>query len=295
MIMGFFKNKKFLDKQTDNSKDDSSRLTSTSLSGVSFNGYFHESSHEEKLDNNGNPIRSDKNIKKGITLNKLKVMCASMIVLSVFGTTLLSNFSGGLFAVLCEVVSWTALPWYAWALVRGYHNTHNVTFYGLRLLALALICEVPYDFVTSGKIWDMSSQNPVFALLISLVVLSGLDMARSKLKGFIKILLSSIIVIAGALWNLIGMVGVRQRIMWGGVIIFVLAMIFELMKKREISMELTAGMFGGLSLVAPGIGVAVLHYRSVYGDGPMPTNRFRWIMYAWYPLMLLIASIIILL
>lgn len=116
MIMGFFKNKKFLDKQTDNSKDDSSRLTSTSLSGVSFNGYFHESSHEEKLDNNGNPIRSDKNIKKGITLNKLKVMCASMIVLSVFGTTLLSNFSGGLFAVLCEVVSWTALPWYALAL-----------------------------------------------------------------------------------------------------------------------------------------------------------------------------------
>lgn len=275
-------------------QDDSSKLKSTSMSGVSFNGYYHESETEEKLDNNGNPIRADRNIKEGITLNKFKMLCAFMAVLSVFGTSLLSGFYGGLIALLCELISWVALPWYAWMIVRGYHNTNNVVFYGLRLFVLALICEVPYDFVTSGKVWDMTSQNPVFALLISLIVLSYVDTVCKKLRGFKKVAACAFVVLAGAAWNLIGMVGVRQRLLFGGLIIFVMAMLFEFMRKRETTMELTAGVFGAMSLVAPAIGVVVLHYRSVYGDGPRPTKQFRWIMYAWYPIMLLIASAVLL-
>ena len=72
--------------------------------------------------------------------------------------------------VICEVVSWTAVPLYAWLLVQGYRHTHSVVQYGIRLLALAIISEVPYDMATSDKVWDMNSQNPVFALVIALIV-----------------------------------------------------------------------------------------------------------------------------
>ena len=56
-------------------------------------------------------------------------------------------------------------------------------------------------------------------------------------------------------------------------------------------MELIAGMFGAMSLLAPGVGVAVLHYRSAYGDGHKNSRVFRWVMYAWYPIVLAIAAL----
>ncbi len=245
-------------------------------------------------------IRADKNIKLGITLRKFKLLGAVMMTLSAFSAPVIPHLFGGLSdnnmwaltaAVVCEVVSWTALPWYAWILVRGYHNTHNVNFYTLRLLILALICEVPYDITTSGCAVDMRSQNPVFGLVIALFVLSGIDMIRTRLSGVSRVMAGVGIVIAGLLWNIIGKVGVRQHIFWGGALLLGFVLIFELLQKHEIRMELIAGMFGAMSLLAPGVGVAVLHYRSAYGDGYKNSRVFRWVMYAWYPIVLAIAAL----
>lgn len=245
-------------------------------------------------------IRADKNIKLGITLRKFKLIGAFFLMLSAFSTPVIPLLFGGLsnnnmpaitVAVLSEVVSWTALPWYAWIIVRGYHNTHNVNFYILRLLILAVICEVPYDMTTSGCAFDLRSQNPVFALVIALFVLVGIDTVRERFNGAARVAACVAIVIAGVLWNVLGKVYVRQQVFWGGALLLGFVVIFELLNKHEIRMELIAGMFGAMSMLAPGIGVAVLHYRSSYGDGPKNTPVFRWMMYAWYPIMLGIASL----
>lgn len=245
-------------------------------------------------------IRADKNIKMGITLHKFKMLGAFMMMLSAFSAPVIPHLFGGLrrdnmlaltFAVLAEVVSWTALPWYAWIIVRGYHNTHNVNLYILRLLILAVICELPYDLTASGCAVDMRSQNPVFALVIALFVLIGIDMVRERFSGFSRGAAYVAVVIAGLLWNILGRVYVRQQIFWGGAIFLVFVLIFELMNKHEIRMELISGMFGAMSMLAPGIGVAVLHYRSPYGDGHKDSPAFRWTMYAWYPVMLVIAAL----
>ena len=58
--------------------------------------------------------------------------------------------------VLCEVVSWFAAPIYAWLLVQGFQQTRNRVAYGVQLLLLALIAEVPYDLATSGKPFDFA-------------------------------------------------------------------------------------------------------------------------------------------
>ncbi|MDR4174458.1 hypothetical protein FO522_33775, partial [Bacillus nitratireducens] len=78
-----------------------------------------------------------------------------------------------------------------------YQNTHNLNLYTLRLLVLALICEVPYDFTTFGCAFDMRSQNPVFGLVIALFVLSGIDMVRARFKGAQKVASIAVILIAG--------------------------------------------------------------------------------------------------
>lgn len=258
-----------------------------------------DNTNKEMLDANGKPIRADRNIKTGITLNKLKMLGAFMLMLGAFSNTVIARMFGGKVTdnmlaltviLVCEFISWTALPWYAWILVRGYHNTHNLNLYMLRLLILAVICEVPYDLVNSKCLFDMRSQNPVFAMVIALFVLSGIDTIRERLSGFSKGFAITVLIIAGLLWNLIGKVFVLHGIFFGGVTLLVFVLLFELLKKREITMEMTAGMFGAISMLGPGVGVAILHYRSSYGDGVKPTNRFRWIMYVWYPFVLAIAA-----
>lgn len=259
--------------------------------------------HIEREEHNNHPQQSRK--PRGFSLARLKIFGAVVMVLSVMGVSVFPKLFGGLtqdnmtaltVAIVCEVLSWMAIPWYAWLLVRGMHNTRHVGFYLLRLVVLALICEIPYDITTSGTWFDMRSQNPVFGLVVALAVLAAIRYVSARNEqeplGARRIFICVIIIMAGVLWNLIGKIGVRQQLMFGGVILLGFALIFSLLERYEIRMELFAGMFGAMSLVSPGIGVAVLHYRSRVGDGKRPTKRFRMFMYAWYPTLLILACIL---
>ncbi|GJM46645.1 hypothetical protein [Bifidobacterium bifidum] len=42
--------------------------------------------------------------------------------------------------------------------------------YGLWLLVAAVAAEAPYDKIVTGRWWDWSVMNPIFGLLIALVV-----------------------------------------------------------------------------------------------------------------------------
>ncbi len=92
--------------------------------------------------------------------------------------------------VLSEVVSWFAIPIYAWLLVQGFRETHSRVAYGLQLFILAVVCEVPYDLATSHKAFDLGSQNPVFGLFVAFVVLAALDWVASRYQKAMKVLLS---------------------------------------------------------------------------------------------------------
>lgn len=49
-------------------------------------------------------------------------------------------------------------------------HTGDVWRYGLRLLIAAVAAEAPYDKIVTGRWWDWSVMNPIFGLLIALVV-----------------------------------------------------------------------------------------------------------------------------
>lgn len=282
-------------KQSDTPQDAHMQV---SLQGRVFNGVSFTQVDEQEKQMNASKRRLHKH---GISLRTLKILGAIAMVFSVLGVSVLPTVFGGIsrdnmtaltVAIMCELLSWVAIPWYAWLLVRGYRYTHNVWHYAFRLLMLAIICEVPYDKVTSGKFVDFSSQNPVFGLVVALVVLIGIDMVHKQWHGRAKKIAVVGIILAGCLWTMFGNIGVRQRVLWGGTILLVFVLIFALLERHEIRMELFAGMFGAMSLVAPGIGVAILHYRNRSGDEAKPSNRMRACMYAWYPLLLVVAMVI---
>lgn len=53
---------------------------------------------------------------------------------------------------------------------KNWRHTGDVWRYGLRLLVTAVVAEAPYDKIVTSRWWDWSVMNPIFGLLIALVV-----------------------------------------------------------------------------------------------------------------------------
>ena len=147
-------------------------------------GYAEQGARTDSTDQIGfGGARRNRKKCRGLTVFQLKVIGAVALALSAGSTTIVPLFFGSdtnnmtslTAMVLSEVVSWFAIPIYAWLLVQGFRETHSRVAYGLQLFILAVVCEVPYDLATSHKAFDLGSQNPVFGLFVAFVVLAALD------------------------------------------------------------------------------------------------------------------------
>lgn len=232
--------------------------------------------------------------RRGLTVFNLKVIGAIFMFLSVASVTVVPAVFGDItkdmtalsVAMICEIVSWCAIPIYAWLLFDGYRHTHNRWLYLLQLLVLALVCEVPYDKVTSGKYVDMNSQNPVFGLLIALIVMAAFDWVKRRYERGMQYVLMVMLAIVGLLWNLMLYIGLRQGVINVGAITLAFVLVFYLMNRHENTMMITAGLMGAVSFIAPAVGVAFLHYRR--DELGYRHAWAKWVFYVLYPLMLVV-------
>jgi hypothetical protein len=189
--------------------------------------------------------------------------------------------------VLLEAVSWMAYPIYAWLLYSGFAHTRSVARYGARLAMLAVVSEVPYDLATSGRPWDMSSQNPVFALVVCLVVLAALEhLRRHRTLG--RAALSVAVCVAAILWLVIFNVGLRFGVMPGGVVMLLFVLVFYAFHRRENTMMAFAAVVGAVALIFPALGLAFVHFR----NDTVGAARARPFFYVAYPVCLLAAGLL---
>lgn len=72
-----------------------------------------------------------------------------------------------------------AFPIFAFLLVEGFCHTKNFTKYAGRMFVCALIAEVPFDLMTSGRLVDFSHQNVIWTLLIALFLMWVAEQYRS--------------------------------------------------------------------------------------------------------------------
>ena len=233
---------------------------------------------------------------QGLSNLSLKVVGLVLVAVSAVGTAVglrglpadltSADASRLTVVVLVEAVSWAAIPLYAWLLHWGFVHTTNLARYAGRLAMLAVVAEVPYDLATSGRVWDLRSQNPVFALLVSLVVLWALDLLR---RGSVRrVGLSLLVCVAGVLWLVIFNVGLRLGVMPAGVVLLLFCLVFYALHSRENTMMAVGGILGAVALVFPAAGMAVLHFRNETAGRPYP----RYLFYVLYPACLLAAALL---
>lgn len=104
--------------------------------------------------------------------------------------------------LVCLGIGSLALPIYSKLLIEGFKKSSDISKYALRIGALALISEVPYDLAIKDSWFDMSEQNPLFGMLIALLMLYFFAYFENikKIKGFFFKLL---IIFAAILWGLL--------------------------------------------------------------------------------------------
>jgi len=234
---------------------------------------------------------------KGLSERGLKTLGVLFVILSGLGTAVVAkgmpadlgqaDLTQLTVVIALEVVSWAAYPVYAWLLYWGFTHTRSVWRYGLRLFALAVLSEVPYDLATSGKVWDTSSQNPVFALVIGLVVLYFLDWLREHRPAGWAVV-SVVVVAAGAFWLVMFNIGMRMGLVPGGLLIYAFTMIIWFLHARENTMMLVGGLLGALAFVLPAFGFVLIHFRN---DVKLASPVERYAFYALYPVCLLILGL----
>lgn len=236
---------------------------------------------------------------RGLSRFKLKVIGDVLLFLSAASMTLMPMLFGApteenmvslTATVLCEAVSWIAIPIYAWLLYTGFDHTRSWLRYGLQLLALALVSEVPYDMVTFGKWFDMRSQNPVFGLVIALIVLVLLEVLQDYGKG-LRITLTIVLVLVGLLWDWLFRIGQTQTMLNIGMVTLGMTLVFYYLHARENTMMFTAALLGAMCFLTPGIGVAFLHYRN--DEIGYRHAWTKWAFYAIYPLMMFACGLVI--
>lgn len=90
--------------------------------------------------------------------------------------TMLLDHIGAVFFPTCQwmrMIGRISFPLYAFLLAEGVHYTRNPVKYGLRLLLVAVLTELPYDLLFAGKLtW---AKNSVMATLL-LGFLMGISM-----------------------------------------------------------------------------------------------------------------------
>ena len=181
-----------------------------------------------------------------------------------------------------------AFPIFAFMAVEGYFHTHDLKKYTLRLLLFALLSEVPFDLMYGGTWFYPVHQNVIWTLLLGILGIHLMETVRKKQKTGLYLLVSALVVVAGAVLGTLGMVDYYGA----GVLLAALYWVnVELLGGLMYPIQLFGIDFElcqqGLALLAL---VPIWLYRGRQGYHSKP---FQYACYAFYPVHMMLLALVL--
>ena len=182
-------------------------------------------------------------------------------------------------ASVTEIVGMIPISIYAYLLVKGVVNTSSMRRYTLSVLVFALISEVPYDLAVYERVWNWESQNPLWTVFITLVVLWLMRYIEGR--GAMTYVLSAVAALGGCLWTIL----FNCKFGWGFVLI---ASVMYLLRKYR-ALSLIAGLGASLSYLAPAMGFIFIAFSN--GERRTDGGLLRkYAYYVYYPVIMLLMA-----
>lgn len=196
------------------------------------------------------------------------------------------ELSGGMTAaataLALEAVESCAVPIFAVLLIDGFNRTKRFRNYFLRVLAVAVVSEIPYNIAVSAALWDPSSRNPVFALVLSMIALY-LYQYYQGLEPM-KLLIKTAVFAAAVLWS------VMLRVKFGVTMLVVVTVLWGFRGRKTLRNFLGAAaaicccVGNPLYMFSP-FGFLLAHFYNGEEGASVPK-----LQYALYPLLLVLVG-----
>lgn len=187
-------------------------------------------------------------------------------------------------ALVLQALETCAVPLYALMLVEGVQNTSDFPAYFKRILGLSVLCELPYNLAMHGKLLFFSDRNPVFALVMCLVMLYLFSRFPEGKKA--NTLVKMIITIAAILWC------EMLKIEYGSATVLIVSVMWAFRKNSLYRNFAGAAAAIVCTVMSMYFLAAPMAFMIIHGyDGEKSTNSRR-VNYLAYPVMLAAVAVI---
>ena len=190
-------------------------------------------------------------------------------------------------ALVMQALETCAIPIFAFLLVEGFVKGKSRIKMAFALLLTAAVSEIPYNLCMSGKLLDMSSRNPVIALVLGVAVMYFFR--RYSEKSMKDVLIKGVVCISSLLWAV--MLNVTH-----GVALLVMIMTFWALRNKQSLRTLVGAVVSSACMVispfyiVSAMGILPVHlYRE---EDPEEQEGNPVVMYATYPVLLLTVGVL---
>lgn len=179
--------------------------------------------------------------------------------------------------ILFRIIGRISFPIFAFLIVEGFYHTRDIWKYMIRLGIFAVLSEIPFDLLTTGKVFDLRHQNVFFTLLIGVVLMYVYEKQYST---FSKVSTVFLIMLAGDIFR-------TDYGSWGVLMIFCFFIFRERMAAKLISVAvINIVVFGYIQAFAVMALLPIYFYNGEKGRG------YKYFFYLVYPVHLWIIWII---
>ena len=103
-------------------------------------------------------------------------------------------------SLVLQAIETCAVPVFVLLLVEGFQHTSNFKHYLLRVAGVAVLSEIPYNLTIGGSFLDFQSRNPVFGMVVGLILLFFYQYYAGKTVK--NVLIKILVTVCAVLWTM---------------------------------------------------------------------------------------------
>ena len=187
-------------------------------------------------------------------------------------------------SLVLQALEVCAVPIFATLLVDGVIHTSSFRAYFMRVLGTAALSEIPYNLVMSGKLFDFSTRNPVFSVVLCMIVL--FFFRRYEGRNFKNVLIKLLITLAALIW--VKMLGID----FGGPMLVIVAVLWAFRSKAMYRSFIGASTAMACSLFSPFYLASPMAFLAIHLCNGEKGEENRKVNYLAYPVLLAFMALI---
>ena len=185
-------------------------------------------------------------------------------------------------ALVLQAMESCAVPVFCYLLVDGFLHTGDYVKYLTRMLITAAVSEIPYNLAIDGKLIAMSSRNPMFGLVLCLIMLNLFR--QYEAKGMKNTAIKICVFLAALVWaNML-------KIQDASCCVLVSAVLWLVRNNQNYRTLIGCSASVGCMLFSPFYVAAPMGFMAIHFYNGEKGEESRVMRYAMYPVILAIIA-----